>query len=191
MHTILNQNLEKYLEGRLSADVQASLDAHMSECSSCRTELDEMLESHQLLSVFAVTEDDPALEPTPGFSIKVLQSIDAAGRPAPWWMAFPQSLQMFRQVALAAVLLVVLASGYVLTLQTTSASTTAELLVDMPSYRQAPAALFTHQHTGGGHGTDKDRICLQCWKSSKMAAASSDNHDVREVALASLVSDGE
>ena len=88
MHTILNQNLEKYLEGRLSADVQASLDAHMSECSSCRIELDEMLESHQLLSVFAVTEDDPALEPTPGFSIKVMQSIEAAGPPTPWWSSW-------------------------------------------------------------------------------------------------------
>jgi hypothetical protein len=133
------------------------------------------------LSLLAVTEDDPAVEPAPGFAIKVLASIEAAHRPVPWW-----SLPVVRQLALAALMLAMLSSGYLFTLKSTEASATAELLVDMPTMRQAPAAVFSHHHTPGDKG-----ICLACWKSSRVSTASSTNNDVREVALASLITGGE
>jgi anti-sigma factor RsiW len=182
MHTILSDNLEKHLEGRLPAVIQASLDAHLAECSACQTELNEMLDSRQMLSLLAVTENDPALEPMPGFAVKVMAGIESARKPAPWYVSFP----LLRPLALAAMMLAVLSSGYLFTLKSTEASATAELLVDMPTTRQAPAAVFTHHHQAGEKG-----ICLACWKSSRVTTASTNNNDVREVAMASLITNGE
>jgi len=181
MHTILSDNLEQHLEGRLPAATQASLDTHLAECHECQAELSDMLDSRQLLSLLAVAENDPAFEPAPGFAIKVMSGIDAAHRPAPWYLSFP----LLRPLALAALMLAMLSSGYLLTLKSTEASATAELLVDMPTTRQAPAAVFFNHHHG-----DKG-ICLDCWKSSRVSTASTTNNDVREVALASLVTGGE
>ncbi len=186
MHTILNQNLEKYLEGRLPAEIRTSLETHLSQCRSCRAELDEMIENRRLLSVFSFSEDDPALEPMPGFSVKVLASIAAAPAPMPWWRTLLQNVPV-RQATFAAALLAVVSSGYAFTLKTASPSPTAELLVDVPTYRQAPATLFVHHHAEHRH----DAICMQCWRNSKVASAASDNHAVREEALASLVSEAE
>jgi anti-sigma factor RsiW len=187
MHTILSDNLEKHLEGRLPAEIQASLDAHLAECHDCQTELSDMLDSRQMLSLLAVTEDDPALEPAPGFALKVMANIEAAQRPsiASGWLSilhFP----MVRQLAMAAFMLAILCSGYAFTLKSTEASPTAELMVDLPTYREAPATVFAHHHSKGEHG-----ICLACWKSSRVSTASSTNDDVREVALASLITDDE
>jgi hypothetical protein len=143
-----------------------------------------MLDSRQMLSLLAVTGNDPALEPAPGFALKVMAGIEFARRPETGWLAilhFP----MVRQLALAALMLAVLSSGYAFTLKSTEAGATAELMVDLPTYRQAPAAVFSHHHHTGDHG-----ICLDCWKSSRVSTASSTNNDTREVALASLIVDG-
>ena len=78
MHTILSDHLERYLEGRLPAGVQSSVDNHLAECHSCQAELDEAMESSKLLRLLAVGEDDATPEPLPGFSLKVMQGIEAA-----------------------------------------------------------------------------------------------------------------
>jgi anti-sigma factor RsiW len=178
MHTILNQNLEQYLEGRLPAELQATVDTHLTECKSCQAELDEMFESRDMLKLLAVSEDDPALEPAPGFAVKVLANIEATGRTAPWWAFFPK----VRELAVAGALLALLASGYGFTLHASAPSTTAQLLVDWPAYREAPAQLFAHHHDANQKG-----MCMQCWQESKKTSAISHNDGTREAAFATLV----
>jgi hypothetical protein len=199
MHTILNQNMEKYLEGRLSADLQAPLDNHLAECSSCREALSEAMESSQLLKLLAVTEADPAPEPLPGFALKVLEGIQSgsqrATRPASFWNTISDSIRlgfpgipMIRQMAMAAVMLLVLASGYVFTLQSTQASTTAGLLFDMPVEHDAPALITGSEATGiFGHS------CLRCWQSSEseltpQSVTATENAN-REQTMAALLSE--
>jgi anti-sigma factor RsiW len=195
MHTILNQNLEKYLEGRLPADLRDSLDNHLAECSSCQETLSEAMESGQLLKLLAVTEADPAPEPMPGFALKVLEGIQAgppfAARPASFWstirLGFP-GMSMIRQLAMAAVMLLVLAGGYAFTLQSTQASTTAGLLFDMPVEHDAPALITGSEATGVfGHS------CLRCWQSSESAitpqTVSATEHANREQTMTALLSE--
>jgi anti-sigma factor RsiW len=195
MHTILNQNLEKYLEGRLPADLRNSLDKHLTECSSCQKTLSEAMESSQLLRVLTVTEADPAPEPMPGFALKVLEGISVARQPATspvsFWstirLGFP-GMSLIRQMALAAVMLLVLAGGYAFTLQSTQASTTAGLLFDMPVEHDAPALITGSEATGVfGHS------CLRCWQNSESQvtpeSVSATEHANREQTMAALLSE--
>lgn len=185
MHNILSDNLEKYLEGRLPAALEASLDSHLAECHGCRESLNEAMESHQLLNLFAVTSEDPAPEPAPGFAIKVMQGIADTKRPSIWSMLFTlPDFPIMRQLTVAALMLLVLTGGYAYALRATTASPTAEMLVDWSSVREAPASGFAHQHKTGD-------MCLRCWKSSSVQVADSTNNDVREVALATLASDSD
>jgi predicted anti-sigma-YlaC factor YlaD len=195
MHTILNQNLERYLEGRLPVDLQSSLDSHLEQCSSCQEVLNEAMESSRLLKVFALTEADPAPEPMPGFALKVLQGIETGHQPArqsaSFWSTIRQGfpgLPMIRQLAMAAVMLLVLAGGYVFTLQTSEASTTAGLLFDMPVEHDAPALITGSEATGAfGHS------CLRCWQSSESAvtpeSVSANEHANREQTMTALLSE--
>jgi anti-sigma factor RsiW len=191
MHTILDQNLEKYLEGRLSADLQSSLDKHLAECSNCQEALNDAMESSQLLKLLAVTEADPAPEPMPGFALKVLAGLPSS-QPAPetvsFWgtirLGFP-GMALIRQMALAAVALLVLAGGYGFTLQSTQASTTAGLLFDMPVEHDAPALITGSEATGVfGHS------CLSCWRSSESVtpqSVSATEHANREQTLSAAL----
>jgi hypothetical protein len=191
MHTILNQNLEKYLEGRLPADLQDSLDKHLAECNSCQETLSDAMESSHLLKLLAVTEADPAPEPMPGFALKVLAGLPSAQPSTPkvsFWstirMGFP-GMSMMRQMALAAVMLVLLASGYAFTLQSTQASTTAGLLFDMPVEHDAPAMITGSEATGVfGHS------CLSCWRNAESAptteSMSATEHANREQTMSAL-----
>jgi anti-sigma factor RsiW len=199
MHTILNQNLEKYLEGRLPADLQNSLDQHLAECNSCQETLNEAMESSQLLKLLAVTEADPAPEPMPGFALKVLAGLPAA-QPAsspvaaatiPFWstirLGFP-GMALIRQMAFAAVMLLVLAGGYAFTLQSTQASTTAGLLFDMPVEHDAPALITGSEATGNfGHS------CLSCWRNAESAptaqSINATEHANREQTMTALLSE--
>jgi anti-sigma factor RsiW len=199
MHTILNQNLEKYLEGRLPADLQDSLDKHLAECSSCQETLSEAMECSQLLKLLAVTEADPAPEPMPGFALKVLAGLPAAQASSAqatqgslsFWstirLGFP-GMSLLRQMALAAVMLVVLAGGYAFTLQSTQASTTAGLLFDMPVEHDAPALITGTEATGiFGHS------CLSCWRSAESEptpeSLSATEHANREQTMSALLSE--
>ena len=198
MHTILNQNLEKYLEGRLPADLQESLDKHLAECSSCQTTLSDAMETRQLLKLLAVTEADPAPEPMPGFALKVLAGLPAAQASAPavsFWgtirLGFP-GMALIRQMALATVALLVLAGGYAFTLQSTQASTTAGLLFDMPVEHEAPALITGSEATGAfGHS------CLRCWQNAESPSSAAvtpqsvnaTEHANREQTMSALISE--
>src|SRR5437879_6276039 len=105
MHNILSDNLEKYLEGRLPAALETSVESHLTACPSCREVRDQAMESRQLLSLFAVTSDDPAPEPALGFAIKVMAGIATAKRPSLWSGVFDFSaFPMMRQLAVASLM---------------------------------------------------------------------------------------
>jgi hypothetical protein len=194
MHTILNQNLEKYLDGRLPADLQDSLDKHLAECSTCQETLSDAMESSQLLKLLAVTEADPAPEPMPGFALKVLAGLPAAQptpQSVPFWntirLGFP-GMALIRQMAFAAVMLMLLAGGYAFTLQSTQASTTAGLLFDMPVEHDAPALITGSEATGAfGHS------CLSCWRNAESAptfqSMNATEHANREQTMSALLSE--
>src|ERR1022692_4968459 len=175
MHAILNENLEKYLEGRLPESLRAALDRHLTQCAGCRETLDEVMECSQMLKLLAATEDGP--EPAPGFAIKVLQGIEAA-KPARSWVFGWLPSPMVRQMAMASVMLAALLTGYVFTLQTTIAGP-VQVAVDDETV--APSGIATHvHHQKGGY-------CEWCWHQSRFEISQVDSDQAREATLAAVI----
>ncbi len=184
IHSILSENLESCLESRLPSDVQAALDAHLAECSSCRKELEEAREAGSLLRLLRVAEsDEPAPVPAPGFYLKVQESIAATPVTGSWWWMLHPA---FRQIAMATLMIMAMLGGYYFTLHATelNAGTAAELFLDMPVEREAPAMLATGQHD------TPTEMCLRCWH-DKNAAASLNQHQRREQVMAAVAESGD
>lgn len=182
MHSILSENLENYLDGRLPRADRTSLEAHLEGCLSCREALEEARQSSVLVkALFDVDDSDNTLQPAPGFYVKVRERIEAAQALSRWWILHPA----FRQVAFASVMLVALVGGYSWTLHATElASGSAELMLDMQVERETPALLAVHRHTR------PEEMCLQCWQlRQKTDVAAEDLHSRREQVMAALVSE--
>lgn len=179
MHSILMDNLEKCLEGRLSGPAQAALDAHLANCPSCRVSLEEAYESSRLLRMLRIAEsDEPAPEPAAGFYLKVRDSIAGAHMTGSWWWMLHPA---FRQIAMATLMIMAMLGGYYFTLHATdlNGSTTAELFLDMPVEREAPAVMAITQHD------TPSEMCLRCWH-EKSVASRLDQHERREQVMAAL-----
>ena len=182
MHAILSENLENYLDGRLSRADRTSLEAHLGACGSCREALEEARQGSVLVKALFAGEDfGSAPQPAPGFYVQVRGRIEEAKAASRWWILHPA----FRQVAFASVMFVALVGGYFLTLHATElASGSAELMLDMQVERETPALLVAHRHTR------PDEMCLQCWQlRQKTDVAAEDLHSKREQVMAALVSE--
>lgn len=178
MHEVVHNHLEKMLEGRLPEALQNEFNQHLAGCPQCRQEVESAQETSRLLRLL-ISEDAP--EPAPGFSAKVLLNIAETKAARRSWFSFPA----VRELALAAAMFLVLLGGYALMFQATEGESSAQVMLDMPVEREAPALLAaSHDHS------NPDALCLQCWK-QKQDAAAADEHARRERVMASLVSNTE
>jgi anti-sigma factor RsiW len=81
MHKPIKIQLEDLLQGRLGAEQKAIVQAHLAECADCVAELREIrLYSGALRALSAVN----APEPSAGFYARVMQRVEAQGRPSFW-----------------------------------------------------------------------------------------------------------
>ena len=179
MHSILSENLENYLDGRLPRAVRTGLEAHLTDCVSCREALEEARQSSLLVKMlFAGDDSDNGPVPAPGFYVKVRERIEAAKAASRWWILYPA----FRQLAFTAAMFVALVGGYFFTLHATElTSGSAELMLDMQVERETPALLAAHRHA------NPEEMCLQCWQRRKSSNAAGDLHSKREQVMAALV----
>lgn len=181
MHSILSENLENYLDGRLPRADRTSLEAHLGGCAACREALDEARRSSVLVKAMFAWDDSDQPQPAPGFYVQVRERIEAAKAASRWWILHPA----FRQVAFASMMFVALVGGYFWTLHVTElASGSAELMLDMQVERETPALLAVHQHTR------PEEMCLQCWQlRNKTDLVAEDLHSKREQVMAALVAE--
>ncbi len=173
MHAIVQDHLEKMLENRLPQELRRQVEAHLAGCAACRDAYEESLETSRLLKLLA-SEDAP--EPAPGFSIKVMQNIQEA-RASQRWFSFPG----LRELGFATAMFVLLLGGYYMTVQATSSTNSAEVLLDMKVDRELPV-LVAHEHTSPAE------MCKQCWQQKQGSTQVADDHANRERVIASLAS---
>lgn len=81
MHKPIRNQLENLLQGRLRAEQKEVVDAHLAECADCVAELREMRLYSGALRALRAT-DVP--EPSAGFYARVMQRVEAQGRPSFW-----------------------------------------------------------------------------------------------------------
>jgi anti-sigma factor RsiW len=175
MHAIVQNHLEKMLENRLPPQLRQQVEDHLTGCADCREGYAEALETSRLLKLLA---SDEAPEPAPGFSIKVMQSIQEA-RASRGWLYFPA----LRELGFAMAAFLLLLGGYYVTVQATDrTSNSAEMLLDMPAGRSAPV-LAAHKHDAHDPAA---QLCKQCYQQKQATTQVADDHARRESVMASL-----
>jgi len=81
MHEPVQSQLEDILQGRLRAGKRAAVEAHLAVCRDCVIELREMRLHSGVIKALRATE---VPEPAAGFYARVLQRVEAQGRPSFW-----------------------------------------------------------------------------------------------------------
>lgn len=81
MHEPVRTHLEEILQGRLKAAHKAAVESHLDECPPCVEELREMRLYSGVMRTLRVA-DVP--EPSAGFYARVMQRVEAQGRPSFW-----------------------------------------------------------------------------------------------------------
>lgn len=119
MHEPVKEGLEEYLRTRQASP---ALNEHLAQCEECREEVSGM--EQQALWLRTLKAPD-TLEPRAGFYARVMERIEAQGRPATFWGAFLQPV-FAKRLAFATMTLVVLTGTY---LATTNADEAEEQLV--------------------------------------------------------------
>lgn len=81
MHEPLISHLEEILHGKAEADVKAAVYSHLEACSVCETELAAVRQATGIVRALRQTETP---EPKAGFYARVIQRVEAQGRPSFW-----------------------------------------------------------------------------------------------------------
>jgi anti-sigma factor RsiW len=81
MHEPIRSQLEDILQGRLKAGQKAAVSAHLKECAGCAAELGQMGLQADLLRSLKAPE---VPEMSACFYARVLQRVEAQGRPSFW-----------------------------------------------------------------------------------------------------------
>jgi anti-sigma factor RsiW len=83
MHEPLRTHLEEILQGRGVSAVRDAVQAHLESCTPCATELSELRDSAKILRVLRQSE---APELRAGFYARVMQRVEAQGKPSFWYL---------------------------------------------------------------------------------------------------------
>lgn len=148
MHDIAIDELERHLAGSASG----AFYAHLAACPECRNEVAEM---ETLSAMFRELRADPVTAPSPeprlGFYNRIEMEIVAHQRKEAWGM-FAPSLNFFRRMAFASLLLLAGLGSYLITHETEYADNGG-----------ADAAALMAQHDSGvehSDSSDRDRLMV-------------------------------
>jgi anti-sigma factor RsiW len=83
MHEPLRSHLEEILQGRGLSSVRDAVQAHLASCPPCAAELNELQHSAKILRVLRQPE---APELRAGFYARVMQRVEAQGKPSFWYL---------------------------------------------------------------------------------------------------------
>ena len=72
MHSVVMESLEEYLSGTLKPAVLRDIEAHLSNCETCRQEVAGMQQVSQWFGAFRVEEE---LAPAPGFYARAMRQV--------------------------------------------------------------------------------------------------------------------
>jgi anti-sigma factor RsiW len=81
MHEPVREHLEDYLEGKLRPEAAAAIQSHLASCQPCTEVVAHLRFQSTLIRNLRVPAE---VEPPPGFYARVMQRIDAQGRPSFW-----------------------------------------------------------------------------------------------------------
>ena len=147
------ESLEEFLAGTLEPVEHRTIEAHLGGCPACREELQVMEDLSLLFSSLRPVEE---MEPSLGFSARVMQQV-AEQQAAPSWSSFFAFDPVWgRKIVLACMLVLVALGSYLISSEGRYASSPMPDAVmaqqTQPSFDSAPASesmlvtLATYEH---------------------------------------------
>ncbi|MBZ5725548.1 MAG: zf-HC2 domain-containing protein [Acidobacteriia bacterium] len=112
MHAVVMESLEEYLSGLLEPAAQRDIEAHLSNCGTCREEIRAMQDLTQL---FGTLRSEETWQPSAGFYAGVRQQIGER-RAAPSFAGFlALDLAFGRRLVFASLLTLAVLGSYLVT----------------------------------------------------------------------------
>jgi|SRR5579871_331705 len=119
MHSVVMESLEEYLAGALEPAAQRKVEAHLSTCEDCREELGSMHEISQLFGSLRPEEALEALEPTPAFYARVVETIGTHKAATPSFASlFALDFAFGRRLVFASLLTLAVLGSYLVSRET-------------------------------------------------------------------------
>lgn len=111
MHAVIFVNLEEYLAGTLERAELRDIEAHLTNCGTCREEIRGMQDVSQLFGALRPDEAE-TWDIAPGFAVKVLEQVSRR-KPLPVFAGFfGLNLEFGRRLVFASLLMLAVLGGY-------------------------------------------------------------------------------
>ena len=111
MRHLMEEQLEEYLDGELSSDMERAVEEHLRGCRRCSRSLDEASSSRSYMAWLVPQEAPPV--PGPGFHFRVQKAIEQRMESS-WLADLTRSLQP--RLAYPLLLLVMLSAAWTMTI---------------------------------------------------------------------------
>lgn len=143
MHKVVQIHIEEYLDGTLLPVYRREVESHLEACPHCEEEVAEARRAREWMQLLV---PEQPLAPAPGFYARLRNRVEVEKeRRASWLLGFPV---FTRQLGYAMMMLLVLLSGFFLTVwQTESAPTATEVIMEAPVIRAETPPLTSDRHT--------------------------------------------
>lgn len=112
MHAVVMESLEEFLAGTLEPVELRAIEAHLGGCAACREELRAMEDMSLLFGSLRSAEE---IQPSPGFSARVLQQVSEQKAASSWTSFFVFDPVWAQKMVVACALLLVAVGSYLVT----------------------------------------------------------------------------
>ena len=139
MHAVVMESLEEYLSGALAPASQREIEAHLSGCALCQSEIEEMRECAQLFGSLRSAE---APEPSPGFIARVLEQVGAEKAVASFAGLFALDFAFGRRLVFASLLMMAVLGGFLISRESGYTGPSPEAVMaqeSSPGFEAAPS----------------------------------------------------
>ncbi len=112
MHAVVMESLEEYLSGLLEPAAQRDIEAHLSNCGTCREEIRGM---QDLAPLFGTLRSEETWQPAPGFYAGVRQRAGERKAVPSFASFFALDLAFGRRLVFASLLTLAVLGSYLVT----------------------------------------------------------------------------
>lgn len=152
MHAVLLDRLEEYLAGTLTPAARQTFETHLTQCESCRQEMDGLKD---VAGLFASLRSDETLTPSPAFYSKVMTQVEERRSAPPFSNLFNLDMVFGRRLAYSCLLTIAVLGSFLFTRETRFSSSLS------------PAAVMAQQNLpvfDSGTGRDNMLITLTSYE---------------------------
>jgi anti-sigma factor RsiW len=152
MHAVAMETLDEYLAGALNPAKRKTVEAHLTDCESCRERVEGLRE---ISGLFEALRSEEAFDASPGFYAGVMRRVETQASAAPMTGLLTFDLLFARRMAFSCLLMLTVLGSFLLVRETSYHATLS------------PEAIMAQQNSpafGSGQGDNNMLITLTSYE---------------------------